>query len=94
MDSDLAFIILIIPRTNLIPIKMNPKEILLKEIFDRVGDKISEQTIAEKVNQFVRYGNVFLLFDVMSLRKEIERIKEEIQSIRDMIEVGKLKVPL
>ena len=73
---------------------MNPKEILLKEIFDRVGDKISEQTIAEKVNQFVRYGNVFLLFDVMSLRKEIERIKEEIQSIRDMIEVGKLKVPL
>jgi len=57
---------------------MNPKEILLKEIFDRVGDKIDEQTIAEKVNQFVRYGNVFLLFEVMSLRKEIERIKEEI----------------
>jgi hypothetical protein len=73
---------------------MNPKEILLKEISDMVGDKISEQTIAEKVNQFVRYGNVFLLFEVMSLRKEIERIKEEIQSIRDMIEVGKLKVPL
>lgn len=73
---------------------MNSKEILLKEIFDRVGDKISEQTIAEKVNQFVRYGNVFLLFDVMSLRKEIERIKEEMQSIRDVIEVGKLKVPL
>ena len=73
---------------------MNPKEILLKEIFDRVGDKISEQTIAEKVNQFVRYGNVFLLFEVMSLRKEIERIKEEIQSIRDMIEVEKLKEPL
>ena len=94
MDSDLAFIILIIPRTNLIPIKMNPKEILLKEIFDRVGDKISEQTIAEKVNQFVMYGHVFLLFEVMSLRKEIEKIKEEIRSIRDTIEVGKLKVPL
>jgi hypothetical protein len=73
---------------------MNPKEILLKEISDIVGDKISEQTIAEKVNQFVRYGNVFLLFEVMSLRKDIERIKEEIKSIRDMIEVGKLKVPL
>jgi len=73
---------------------MNSKEILLKEISDMVGDKISEQTITEKVNQFVRYGNVFLLFEVMSLRKEIERIKEEIQSIRDMIEVGKLKVPL
>jgi len=73
---------------------MNSKEILLKEIFDKVGDKISEQTVAEKVNQFVRYGNVFLLFEVMSLRKEIERIKEEVQSIRDMIEVEKLKVPL
>jgi len=94
LDSYLAFIILIIPRTNLIPIKMNPKEILFKEISDRVGDKISEQTIAEKVNQFVRYGHVFLLFEVMSLRKEIERIKEEIQSIRDMTEAGKLKVPL
>jgi len=94
LDSYLAFIILIIFRTNLTPIKMNPKEILLKEISDMFGDKISEQTIAEKVNQFVRYGNVFLLFEVMSLRKEIERIKEEIRLIRDMTEVGKLKVPL
>jgi len=73
---------------------MNPKEILLKEVSDRVGDKISEQTITGKVNQFLRYGNVFLFFEVMSLRKEIERIKEEIQSIRDTIEVGKLKVHL
>ena len=94
MDSYLAFIILIIFRTNLTPIKMNPKEILLKEISDMFGDKISEQTIAEKVNQFVRYGNVFLLFEVMSLRKEIEIIKEEIELIRDLIEAGKLKVPL
>jgi hypothetical protein len=73
---------------------MNSKEILLKEISDMFGDKISEQTIAEKVNQFVRYGNVFLLFEIMSLRKEIERIKEEIKSMRDITEVGKLKVPL
>lgn len=73
---------------------MNPKEILLKEVFDKVGDKISEQTVAEKVNQFVRYGNVFLFFEIMSLRKEIERIKEEVRSIREMTETGKLKVPL
>jgi len=73
---------------------MNPKEILLKEISDRVGDKINEQTVAEKVNQFLRYGNVFLFFEVMSLRKEIERIKEEIRSIKNTTEVGKLKVPL
>ena len=94
MDSDLAFIILITSWTNLTPIKMNPKKILLKEISARVGDKISEETVAEKVNQFVRYGPVFLLFEVMSLRKENERIKEEIRSIRDTIEVGKLKVSL
>ncbi|MDH5624164.1 MAG: hypothetical protein OEY39_06825 [Candidatus Bathyarchaeota archaeon] len=62
---------------------MNPKEILSKEISGKVGDKISEQTISEKVNQFVRHGNVFLLFEVMSLRKEIERLKEEIQNQRN-----------
>jgi len=74
-------------RLFLIPIKMNSKEILLKEMFNKVGDKVSEQTISEKVNQFVKYGNVFLLFEVMNLRKEIEKIKEEIRSIKDMIEV-------
>jgi hypothetical protein len=73
---------------------MNPKEILLKEMSNRVGDKISEQTITQKVNQFLKYGNVFLFFEVMSLRKEIERIKEERQSIRDTTEVGKLKMPI
>jgi hypothetical protein len=73
---------------------MNSKEILLKEMFDKVGDTIGEQTISEKVSQFVKYGNVFLLFEVMNLRKEIEKIKEEMQSIKDMVEVGNLRVPL
>lgn len=62
---------------------MNPKEILSKEISGKVGDKISEQIISEKVNQFFRYGNVFLLSEVISLRKEIERLKEEIQRQRN-----------
>ena len=61
---------------------MNPKEILSKEISGKVGDKISEKTISEKVNQFFRHGNMFLLFEVMSLRKEIERLKEEIRNQR------------
>jgi len=60
---------------------MNQKEILLKELLKRVGDRISEETVAEKVTQFIKYGNVFLLFEVMSLRKEIERIKEEIPTV-------------
>ena len=60
---------------------VNSKEILLKEIFDKVGDQVSEQTVSEKVDQFIRYGNVFLLFELMILRKEIERIREEIKMI-------------
>lgn len=47
----------------------------------KVGDRISEEIVAEKVNHFIKYGNVFLLFEVMSLRKEIEKIKEEIPTI-------------
>jgi hypothetical protein len=58
---------------------LNQKEILLKEISVRVGDKIGEQTVSEKVDQFIKYGNVFLLFEMMNLRKELERIKEEKQ---------------
>ncbi len=73
---------------------MDPKKILLKEISDRVGDKISEQIVAEKVNQFVRYGKLFLLFEVMNLRKEIERTKEEMQSIIDAMESRKLKAAI
>lgn len=55
---------------------MNQEEILLKEMLKKVGDQISEEIVAEKVNQFIKYGNVFLLFEVMSLRKEIEKIRE------------------
>jgi len=60
---------------------MNQKEILLTEMLKKVGDRISEEVIAEKVNQFVKYGNVFLFFEVMSLRREIEKLKEEIPTI-------------
>ena len=58
---------------------MNHKEMLLEEVFEKVGDKISRQAVAEKVSQFLRFGNVFLFFEVMSLRKEIEKLREETQ---------------
>jgi len=61
---------------------LDQREILLKEISVRVGDKIGEQTVSEKVDQFIKYGNVFLLFEMMNLRKEIERIKEEKQVLK------------
>jgi len=62
---------------------MNPKEILLKELSEKLGDKISEQALSEKVNNFIKGGNIFLLFEVMNLIKEIESIKEDIKSIND-----------
>ncbi len=62
---------------------MNPKEALVKEILEKIGDKISKQTISENISHFLKSGNMFLLFEVMNLRKEIERIKEDIKSIKD-----------
>ena len=58
---------------------MNHKEMLLEEVFEKVGDRVSKQAVAEKVEQFLKLGNVFLLFEVMNLRGEVERLKEEIQ---------------
>ena len=83
LNNNSVFITVILSKIKLALIKMNPKKILSKEISDKVGDKISEQTISEKVSQFVRHGNVFLLFEIMSLRKEIARLKEEIQHQRN-----------
>ena len=58
---------------------MDPKEMLLEEVFEKVGGKITKQAVAEKVDQFLKFGNVFLLFEVVSLRGEIEKLREEIQ---------------
>jgi len=58
---------------------MDHKEMLLEEVFEKVGDKITKQAVAEKVDQFLKFGNVFLLFEVVSLRGEIEKLREEIQ---------------
>ena len=44
---------------------MNQKEILLTEMLKKVGDRISEEIVAEKVDQFIKYGNVFLFFELI-----------------------------
>jgi len=62
---------------------IDPKEVLMKEMLEKMGDKISEQTISENITHFLKSGNMFLLFEVMSLKKEIERIREDIKSIKD-----------
>ena len=63
-------------------IKLNHKQMLLRDVLEKVGDRLSEETVAEKVSQFCKYGNIFLFFEVMSLRKEIEKIREQIQTLK------------
>ena len=48
-----------------------------------VGDKVSRQTLEEKINQFTKYGSLFLFVESMSLRKELEKLKEELSSLRN-----------
>jgi F0F1-type ATP synthase membrane subunit a len=62
---------------------LNCKQLLLEEVFERVGDKVSKQTIEEKVNQFAKYGSVFLFIELMNLRRELERLRDEMNSLRN-----------
>ncbi len=52
---------------------------LSKEISAKVKGHISEQTVNEKVDQFFKHGNTFLLLELVSLRREVESLREELQ---------------
>ena len=52
---------------------------LSKEISAKFRDQISEQTVSEKVDQFFKHGNTFLLLELVSLRREVESLREELQ---------------
>ncbi|MFZ7137575.1 MAG: hypothetical protein ACOWW1_04055 [archaeon] len=62
---------------------MNTKKLLSKEISAQVRGQISEQTVSEKVDQFFKHGNTFLLLELMSLRREVQSLREELQYYRD-----------
>jgi hypothetical protein len=62
---------------------MDPKKMLSKEITSKVRGYISEETVSETVDQFFRRGNTFLLFELMSLRREVKSLREELQSQRE-----------
>jgi hypothetical protein len=62
---------------------MNPKKLLTKEITAKVRGCISEQTVTEKVEQFFTHGNIFLLLELVSLRHEVESLREELQIQKD-----------
>jgi len=58
---------------------MDPKKMLSKEISGKVKGHISEQAVYDKVEQFFKHGNAFLLLELVSLRREVESLREELQ---------------
>jgi len=61
--------------------ELNGKQLFLEEVYEKVGDKVSKQTIEEKVDQFAKDGAVFLFLELMRLRREIEKLKDAIDSL-------------
>ena len=70
-------------RSILVAINMDPKKMLTKEISARVMGQVNEQTVSEKVDQFFRHGNTFLLLELISLRREVESLREELKSRKE-----------
>ena len=54
---------------------LSERDAILKEIVDSVGDEMGRETVAKKVEYFMKHGNIFLFFELMNLRKEIELMK-------------------
>ncbi len=58
---------------------MNQKELFLKEVVEKVGDKVGKESTTEKVEQFAKHGPLYLFFEVIRLRKELERLKRKVE---------------
>jgi hypothetical protein len=58
---------------------MDPKKLLSKEISAKFKGHISERDVNEKVDQFFKHGNTFLLLELVSLRREVESLREELE---------------
>ncbi len=58
---------------------MAQKELFLKEVVEKIGDRVGEEPTTEKVEQFAKHGTLYLFFEVLNLRKEIERLKKEVE---------------
>ena len=57
---------------------MSQKEIFLKEVVEKVGNKVGGESTTEKVEQLAKHGTLYLFFEVINLRKEVDRLKKEI----------------
>lgn len=56
-------------------ISLSERDAILKEIVDSVGGEMGREAVAKKVERFMKHGNIFLFFEIMNLRKEIELMK-------------------
>jgi len=57
---------------------MSQKELFLKEVVEKVGDKVDGDSTTEKVEQFAKHGTLYLFFEVLNLKKEVEQLKKEL----------------
>ena len=64
---------------NLFAINMDPKKMLLKEITFKFKGQLKEEIVTEKLDQFFRHGNTFLLIELISLRKEVKNLRKELE---------------
>lgn len=58
---------------------MSQKELFLKEVVEIIGEQVGEKPTIEKVEKFVKHGPLFLFFEVLRLRQEIDMLKQEIK---------------
>ncbi|MCW4016231.1 MAG: DUF2381 family protein [Candidatus Bathyarchaeota archaeon] len=70
---------------------MDPKKMLSKEITSKVRGHVNEETVSEKVNQFFRHGNTFLLLELISLRREVQSLREELEQQREQKQQNSLR---
>ncbi|MCW3979901.1 MAG: hypothetical protein NWF11_00300 [Candidatus Bathyarchaeota archaeon] len=57
---------------------MSQKELFLKEVVEKVGDRVGEQPTTEKVEQFAKHGTLYLFFEIINLRQEVAKLKREV----------------
>ncbi len=58
---------------------MGQKELFLKEVVKKVGDNVGGESTTEKVEQFAKHGTLYLFFEVINLKKEVDRLKREVE---------------
>lgn len=51
----------------------------MKEVVKKVGDNVGGESTTEKVEQFAKHGTLYLFFEVINLKKEVDRLKREVE---------------